>query len=455
MAELEKLCCTDSKVETLKKINAIIDNKANTDLSNLSEAGQAILDTKTNINLSNLSATGEAKLNNLVKNKANTDLSNLTTSGQAKFDAKADKSELTSKANTDLSNLSAQGQAKFDEKVDVDDMVEINLGLTLTLFDTILKDHVLTYEETKGLALQGTYVYKEALAGSRYGYPDFYAKVIEEYNQATTTETVNGVTVKVHSNGHKFYDIANKTAIDEFFNSMGSAWFYGVDTANERIFLPRNNYFEQVTGDASEVGLSVEAGLPDHNHTVSYEGSSVDDGDPGSRLLSTPSGANGTYTLTSTKASTSNSTYGNSNTVQPNAVKKLLYICVGNTTKYEGVTDVVNQGMEILEQVNLGIESRVAKENMSEVPCITETYVNGTSWYRVYSDGWCEQGGKYTGNSSQTISLIKPYKDTNYSILISGVANFTSQSATAFAFDSNYGLSTKTNGFWQAKGYIK
>ena len=42
-------------------------------------------------------------------------------------------------------------------------------------------------------------------------------------------------------------------------------------------------------------------------------------------------------------------------TVQPNAVKKLLYICVGNTVSYEGITEVVNQGMDILAQVNEGI----------------------------------------------------------------------------------------------------
>ena len=66
---------------------------------------------------------------------------------------------------------------------------------------------------------------------------------MEEYHEASTTETVNGITVKVHSNGHKFYDIADKSAVDEYFNTMGSAWFYGIDTELERIFLPRTNFF--------------------------------------------------------------------------------------------------------------------------------------------------------------------------------------------------------------------
>ena len=25
---------------------------------------------------------------------------------------------------------------------------------------------------------------------------------------------------------------------------------------------------------------------------------------------------------------------------------------------------------------------------------LVETYVNGTSWYRIWSDGFCEQGGQ-------------------------------------------------------------
>lgn len=43
---------------------------------------------------------------------------------------------------------------------------------------------------------------------------------------------------------------------------------------------------------------------------------------------------------------------------------------------------------------------------------VVETYVNGTEWYRVYSDGWVEQGGAM--GTSQTITLLKPMADTNY-----------------------------------------
>lgn len=74
MAELEKLLCTDSKVESLKKINTNIDNTANADLSNLSATGQAKLDekadksdtyTKTEANNTFVNVTGDTMTGDL------------------------------------------------------------------------------------------------------------------------------------------------------------------------------------------------------------------------------------------------------------------------------------------------------------------------------------------------------------------------------------------------------
>ena len=64
------------------------------------------------------------------------------------------------------------------------------------MFDTVIKDHILTYEESQGLALQGTYVYKSAIAGERYGYADFYNKCLEEYNDVNTVQRTVGVISK-------------------------------------------------------------------------------------------------------------------------------------------------------------------------------------------------------------------------------------------------------------------
>lgn len=354
-----------------------------------------------------------------------------------------------------------------------------NTNSSYKLFDTKTFDYVLNYEESQGWALQGTYVYKEALAGTRYGYPDFYVKCLEEYQGATDTEIVNGVTIYVNSNGHKFYNVADKTAIDSFFNTMGTAWFYGIDTENERIFLPRNNYFEQATGDVSEVGQSVEAGLPNVTGSITgaHSGQGIFRTTSGAFTLSsgpTQWGAGGqsaentnnNYRQANFDASRSNQIYGKSDTVQPNAVKKLLYICVGNTSSYESVTEVVNRGVEILEQVNQGIESRVMLDGSNaEFPYVIETYANGSSWYRVYSDGWCEQGGvtaSIAGSASIVTSYLKNFINTNYTLLTQGLGAYTAKAeANSIVSDKQTSSFTLYSGYngtktfsWYASGYI-
>lgn len=52
------------------------------------------------------------------------------------------------------------------------------------------------------------------------------------------------------------------------------------------------------------------------------------------------------------------------------------------------------------------------------IATIVETYVNGASWYRVWSDGWIEQGGLTASYDTlpTTIALLKNYSNTNYSV---------------------------------------
>lgn len=98
---------------------------------------------------------------------------------------------------------------------------------------------------------------------------------------------------------------------------------------------------------------------------------------------------------------------------------------------------------------------------------IVETYVNGTSWYRVYSDGWCEQGGLFPSVSSDqdiTITLVKPFKDTNYTVnTIRGSTNYNTNVTwywLGYFNKTNFNFTTRArsagNGVdvWQACGYI-
>ena len=127
--------------------------------------------------------------------------------------------------------------------------------------------------------------------------------------------------------------------------------------------------------------------------------------------------------------------------------------------------DNVNEDLlEIIDGLTKRIQTLEARNY------IKETWVNGASWYRIWSDGWIEQGGKYTRasatNWNTTITLFKPYKNTNYNISISsaGLAgdklgehgeNIENVTTTSFSYYFYTGASGDgtTSFYWVACGY--
>ena len=250
-------------------------------------------------------------------------------------------------------NPTVSGVSKCDTDVLNDCLMHLkyNNNNAYKLFDTRITDYILDFDETEGFALQGTYVYKEAVAGSRYGYPDFYNRCLEEKEQGTATEITLGssiITMYINGNGHKFYDIADKDVVDTWYNTYGIADFYGVDTENERIFLPRNDKFIQLTSDTSKVNDCIEAGLP--NITGTWNGvvtrSSLSDPELSGAFYNDMNGVSARSqdgydnNRVLFDASRSSSVYGKSSTVQPPSSLKLLYYCVGNTKVESAVLDV-------------------------------------------------------------------------------------------------------------------
>lgn len=48
---------------------------------------------------------------------------------------------------------------------------------------------------------------------------------------------------------------------------------------------------------------------------------------------------------------------------------------------------------------------------------LIRSWKEGTSWYKLYSDGWCEQGGEFqTTSVKSSLTFIKQMYDTNYNI---------------------------------------
>lgn len=54
--------------------------------------------------------------------------------------------------------------------------------------------------------------------------------------------------------------------------------------------------------------------------------------------------------------------------------------------------------------------------NSAGLTVVAESY-SANSWYRKYSDGWIEQGGKTTGSSGFVLTLPLAFSNTNYSFV--------------------------------------
>ncbi len=248
-----------------------------------------------------------------------------------------------------------------------------NGGRSHNLFDVVIKDHVLSYDDTLGFTIQGGWAYKEASAGNYYGYPSFYAKCIAERDAGTQTLTTLGsdqITTYNNANGHIYYDIADKAVVDTYYETYGVAWFYGIDTTNERILMPRNDYFIK-NATSNPGGLNLP-GAPDiaHTHTrgnMNITGSvtggmgtsqlAVNNGalyvvdDTSGRLLGTTSASSAHYrgslyldasrawTGSTSQPSSTDPIYGREDDqIMVTSTNGILYIVTGNTVDEHAIT---------------------------------------------------------------------------------------------------------------------
>lgn len=286
----------------------------------------------------------------------------------------------------------------------------------------------------------------EGQPNARSNYNDVYELLLREYNSASdTTETINDISIVFRRGAETNIKVTtDKTAYDSILASTGTAWYYVIDIENETFYLPQTNGFFQFGG----TGEFVEAGLPNITGSVSVfadgaenasDSALIKNGSGGTSIVGTNADLRRVIGL---DASRSNPIYGKSDTVQPNAVKGYLYFYVGETVQN---ANLINAGRMGEKMVDL-----LAK------PHITETYQNGTSWYRVYSDGWCEQGG-YASMNVTSITFLKPFVDTNYTLTGS-----IDQNVNSAPYWTDFGFNRTATGFslrmglfsWQASGYI-
>lgn len=280
----------------------------------------------------------------------------------------------------------------------------------------------------------------EVIANADQVYPQFYAWVLA-HTSLCVTEAQWQTTVTTYGECPK----------------------YVIDDTNKTIRLPKLANYIKMANTADGITQS-EAGLPnitgefysagDHVGTPTVSGAfkvgtNATRNDPGVE-------SSHNYPSIGFDASLSNEKYGNSNTVTPAHTTVFPWVFAFNAA----IPASTAQAAEFQE----ALSGKVDVADLSEVQCVVQTWHNGTEWCRIWSDGWCEQGGFVPGtnNYRKDVTFHQEFADTNYTV------TFGYQFTTSFQDNVMVETSTKaTTGFtmissnnsgvgayWEAKGYI-
>ena len=124
-------------------------------------------------------------------------------------------------------------------------------------------------------------------------------------------------------------------------------------------------------------------------------------------------------------ASQSNPIFGASDTVQPPALTLLPCIKAFDAATNPGLIDITELANEVATHKH-----------------VTETFNDGTNWYRKWSDGWVEQGGIVSNQQVETvtITLMIPMSDSNYHISRQIISDYKGQPTTARIWTSVYNM---------------
>lgn len=130
-------------------------------------------------------------------------------------------------------------------------------------------------------------------------------------------------------------------------STYGECGKFVFDSVNNTLRLPKLTSFVQATNSANELGSLVEAGVPNItgnfitvsalNETGAFVSKAL-----GSKGYGLVSGTDFAEVDLSFNASRESSIYGNSNTVQPQAIKYYFYIVVGTVSKTDIQIDIDN-----------------------------------------------------------------------------------------------------------------
>ena len=484
------------------KAQEVLDNgnKALSNISSQEEASKSSIKTEGESQIANIQANGNTQINN-IKKQGNESVASVNSAGATQVNlAKAEVAKATEQAkiatnkanevinsgNNALSKISSQEtSSKNAVKAEGDTQVTrlntaganyatkaeakytagtgisiTNNIITNTKADTSWNPPLLTSFWTDHLLNRMDMLRSDTFSwqsGAKYS--SVYNELLSEYNNAsstTKTDTIGSVTItyKLTPKGYKICATDQVTNLTTLYNNTGIAWYYVLDTAKQ-FKLPRTKW--GFKGLRDNVGNTIAESLPNIkgisnvNCTESFPptGAFV----RSSSQKTTVVGNAGSNPCLELNASKSSSAYKDNAPVQERATQMYLYFYVGEFTQ-----------TAIEQTAGLNAELFNGKADVDtpsiQAPYLKTTYVNGTSWYRIWSDDYCEQGG--LGSPNVNVTLLKGYLDTKYAILVTPTRSDIQHQITAWAVRINnkafgIGATPTYSGevCWKTMGYIK
>lgn len=215
--------------------------------------------------------------------------------------------------------------------------------------------------------------------------------------------------------------------------------FYSSGDGSTNFRTPKFAPYQQIAVASDSIGQYHQAGLPnitgtftEHGNTSGMTCTGAFTGEERIGLGSNSGGASDGGRVTM-KASRSSSVYGRSSTVQPESHEWVLCVVAYGVATNVGSADIQNV-MSAVNAVQAQVENKLGVSTTHIINTWKST--DGSAWYRVWSDGWIEQGGKVqdSGNwydRTKTITLHKAFKDTNYNVTLGDGYNLSDPSRIA------------------------
>lgn len=311
-------------------------------------------------------------------------------------------------------NVNTYAITALDTKIDVQPNTEY--------FMRLAADFTVKYKEVK----EGDKVvsYEEATDGNLYKYSFKLRKWQAPLDDGKEQEFIF---YNLHRFGAAAFEVYRASGISSRGYALGCAPFinhYSV-TLNGRPFFADNIHI--VDRQRNTTALPRIADKDTQTYVVVANGLTED------FVLASPKEAIDTYVATTVAPSLQNFGEDLQETLQ------------NSYAQYNKVmTDTYKQGIKSLQSAS----DAVRKSDLQRVECVVETYRNGTSWYRLWSDGWKEQGGYLA--AAGTVEFLLEFQYPTYNVSLSPIT-----SADPYVSNRTTTNMTITNAgcLWIVRGY--